>query len=108
MVTDTQLVLLVTGLHVIALACGGVLVYLCLRGETTRAWKPPEDGSDDGDGGSRLRPPTPSGPRGGGIPLPDAQPARVRLREPARLAEKLPRRERRPAREPAPGPRVPT
>jgi hypothetical protein len=37
---------------------------------------------------------------GGGLPLPDAEPARVRLRDHRPLRERLPARERRPAREP--------
>jgi hypothetical protein len=44
-------------------------------------------------------PPRPDHPRGG-IPLDDAVPARVRLRGEARLADLLPMRSRRPAREP--------
>ena len=41
----------------------------------------------DGDGGSgveRDSPPDPTGDRDGGVPLPDADPAPVRLREPGR------------------------
>ena len=38
----------------------------------------------------------------GGLPLPDAVPASVRLRGPGRLSELRPQRERRPAREPVP------
>ena len=62
----------------------------------------------DDDGGSGVEPRTggdPSGDRDGGVPLPDADPAPVRLREPGRLADGYPRRERRPAHEPVPAPR---
>ncbi|HEY1568852.1 MAG TPA: hypothetical protein VGF68_17625, partial [Solirubrobacteraceae bacterium] len=45
-------------------------------------------------------PEAPKPPRGG-IPLADAVPARVRLREHGRLSERLPSRQRRPSREPA-------
>ena len=66
-------------------------------------------GSDEErGGGSRApAPPDPGGDRDGGLPLPDAAPAPVRLREPGRLADGYPRRPRRPehvpgAPEPAP------
>jgi len=48
--------------------------------------------------------PAPTGPHpspsGDGLPLPDAAPSGVRLREPARLADALPRPARRPAHAP--------
>lgn len=61
------------------------------------------DPSDDEGGGGRgpgfppAPPAPPTSPRGG-VPLPDAEPARTRLREHGRIAG--PRRPRRPAREP--------
>ena len=61
----------------------------------------------DGDGGDGVEPVAggdPSGDRDGGVPLPDAGPAPVRLREPGRIADAYPRRERRPAHEPVPAP----
>ena len=58
--------------------------------------------SDDGWGHGPPRPPTqPSDAPRGGLPLPDAEPALIRLRDHRRLGDMLPRRERRPAREPA-------
>jgi hypothetical protein len=84
---------LTLGVHVLgALA----LIYLLVRdsGTSPRDWWP---GDDDGpprdDGGP------PPGPRdgGGGLPLPDAAPAPVRLREPAHLADAYDRPRRRPA-----------
>ncbi len=59
--------------------------------------------TDDGGG----TPPEPAGPERpreprDGLPLPDAAPARVRLREPARLGEAYPRPARRPEPVPAP------
>lgn len=60
---------------------------------------PSDSDSDDGWGGSRP-PRTPPDDPPGGIPLDDAQPARVRLRGQARLADLIPTRERRPSREP--------
>jgi hypothetical protein len=47
--------------------------------------------------------PRPS-PGRGGLPLPDAVPSAVRLREPARLADAHPRPARRPAHTPEPQP----
>jgi hypothetical protein len=60
---------------------------------------PPDFGSDDGWGRGGNPPPSPRRPIGG-LPLPDAEPAHIRLRDHRRLADLLPRRERRPAREP--------
>jgi hypothetical protein len=68
-----------------------------------RAW-PPSDGPDGGGGSGPDEPsPPPPGPRGG-IPLPDARQARLRLREhgPHRLHEHTARRRaREPERVPA-------
>lgn len=69
--------------------------------------EPPPDNSDGdsgGGGGSGPGPPMPSTSPHGGIPLPDAEPARVRRRDHDRPAL-VPRRERRPAREPDRRPR---
>lgn len=63
-----------------------------------------EDEDQGGGGNDRVVPTPPSGPRGGGIPLPDAVPARVRLREPARLADLIPPPSRRREHAPAPSP----
>jgi hypothetical protein len=63
------------------------------------------DSSDDEGGGGRgpgPEPPRPTAPRGG-VPLPDAEQARLRLREHGRRALGA-HRPRRPAREPAPTP----
>jgi hypothetical protein len=51
----------------------------------------------------RPEPPAPVAPSGG-LPLPDAVPARVRLREPGRLSDHVVRPERRPSHVPAPAP----
>jgi hypothetical protein len=103
---DAELIALFGGLHVIGLAMVTVLLLMLFRAETVRPWRPPDEG-DGGDGGGsdRLPPRRFDQPGGGGLPLPDATPARVRLRDHRRLAELLPRPERRPAREPA---RTPT
>jgi hypothetical protein len=62
----------------------------------------PSDPNASGGWGNRPRPPGPRrpDPSPGGIPLEDATPARVRLRGEGQLADKLPARARRPAREP--------
>jgi hypothetical protein len=56
--------------------------------------------SDGGGGHGPSRPPPPPNTPGGGIPLDDAAPARVRLRGHDRLADLLPARARRRPREP--------
>src|SRR5436305_4746501 len=93
-----QLVLMVAGMHALGLACAVVLILPALRDRP----EPPQHPNDDSDGGGGLRPspPQPAAGPSGGLPLPDAEPARIRLREPGRLADQLPRRERRPARVP--------
>jgi hypothetical protein len=69
----------------------------------------PDSSDDDGGGGPGRgpEPPLPPAPRGG-VPLPDAVQARLRLRDHRRRALSA-RRPRRPAREPARAPgRVPS
>jgi hypothetical protein len=67
-----------------------------------RGWKPrpPDPGGGDGWGKGPEPPRPPRDDPRGGIPLEDAEPARARLRENGKLADQLPRRLRRPAREP--------
>jgi hypothetical protein len=97
---EGQLLLWIAGVHLIGLACVAVLLLPALR-ETPEVPKRQSDGDgDDGWGrGPKLPPSRPKPPRGG-LPLPDAEPAKVRLREHGRLGDRQPRRERRPAREP--------
>jgi len=97
---EAQLLLWLTGIHLVGFVCVGLLVIPALREDP----EPPADGesggSDDGWGNLPAgRPDSGSGP-GGGLPLPDAEQSRIRLREPGRISEKLPPHERRPAREP--------
>ena len=96
---DAQLMLMIAGMHLLALMVAAALILPALR---DRPEAPP--GSDGGSGGGGGRGPSdPQAPRtepGGGLPLPDAAPAGVRLRDHRRLADLLPRPERRPAREP--------
>lgn len=94
--------LMIAGVHIVGLACVALLILPALRGGPGPSNQPPDGGSDEGRGNDRRRPtrPGPSRRPPGGIPLPDARPARVRMREPGRLADLLPRRDRRPVREP--------
>jgi hypothetical protein len=103
---DAELMLLFIGLHVAGLLIVAALLVMFLRAETTHAWSPPDDSDGGGGGGTdRPSPPGPAGPRDGGLPLPDALPARFRLRDETRLRERFPGPPRRPAREPARPPR---
>jgi hypothetical protein len=107
MPADVKLVALFAGLHLLGLILVCVLLVLFFRSDTMSSWSPGDEDGDGGDGGGndRLRPRNSDGPRGGGLPLPDAIPARVRLRDHRRLAELIPRPARRAAPEPARHPR---
>jgi hypothetical protein len=94
-----QLVLWIAGVHLIGFLCVAVLMLPALR-EDPGTGDGQFDEGDDGWGRGPRTPPTPPAPPRGGIPLPDAIPASVRLREPGRIGERLPSRERRPVREP--------
>jgi len=98
---DAELMLIFGTLHLVAVALGVGLFVMFLRSEATKPFQPPEE--DDGGGGGNDRlPGRPKTSPSGGVPLPDAVPARVRLRSHQRLSDLRPARERRPAREPAP------
>lgn len=68
----------------------------------------PPDGrdADDSGGGTPPMPPTPPSTPGGGIPLPDADPARIRVRDHDR-PDLVPTRTRRATREPGGTPQRP-
>jgi hypothetical protein len=100
MASDQELMLIFGGLHVVALALGVLLFVLFLRSDTFEGQNPPEEDEGPGGGGSDRISDRPKVSPSGGIPLPDAEPAPVRLRGPARLADLLPRRERRRVVEP--------
>jgi hypothetical protein len=94
-----QLLLWMVGVHILGLACVAMLLIPAMRDEPNG--QPPNDsGSDDGWGNHPRNPLHPHDIPGGGLPLPDAVPARVRLRDGRRLHERLPNHSRRPAREP--------
>jgi hypothetical protein len=97
---DAQLMLMIAGMHLLGLVCAAVLIIPALREDPEFPPRHSDPGSDGGGGSGPGRPPLrPDRPRGG-IPLPDAEQARVRLRDHRKLSERLPRPERRPAREP--------
>ena len=97
---EYQLLLMIAVMHLLGLACVGVLILLALRAGDDGLPGSGEAGSDDGWGNEPRRPPQPSDRPWGGVPLPDAKPAQLRLRDHRKLLDLLPRRERRPAREP--------
>jgi hypothetical protein len=97
---DYQLLLMIAVMHLLGLGCVGVLIMLALRQDDEGSPGSGETGSDDGWGNEPRRPPQPSDRPWGGIPLPDAKQSRLRLRDHRKLRDLLPRRDRRPAREP--------
>jgi hypothetical protein len=106
---DGKLVLLMAALHLVGLVFVAVLLLMFLRSDTASPYRPPEDSDGGGGGGNdRLTPPDRKGPPGDGVPLPDATPARVRLRDHSRLPGLWPRRDRRRSDEPERAPqRIP-
>jgi hypothetical protein len=105
---DQELILIFGALHLVALALGGVLFVMFLRSESVDEYDPSSDddeGPDGGGGGGNDRLPGPGRPRpGGGIPLPDAVPARARLRGHGKLRDAHPSLARRRVHEPHPTP----
>src|SRR5437764_14653709 len=93
-----ELILMAAGMHVLGLACAGALIFVAVRGRP----EPPQPPGGESDGGGGLRPVLPRSPTRprDALPLPDARPSRIRLREPGRPADLLPTPPRRPAREP--------
>jgi hypothetical protein len=92
-------ILLTVVVHVVAF----VLLFAMMGRDFVDVFR---SGGGGGDGGSRPgpQPVVEPDPSGGGLPLPDADPAPVRLREPGRIAERYPRRPRRPEHAPEPAP----
>jgi hypothetical protein len=104
MSSDEELVLIFGALHLVALALGILMFVLFLRSDTADGRQDPEDDEGGGGGSDRIQ----RGPKtspSGGIPLPDAVPAPVRMRGPGRLADLLPPRQRRRVAEPDRAPR---
>ena len=92
--------LMIAGVHLLGLACVAVLMIPALRDGPDPPPQSSDGGSDDGWGNYPRRPRSPRDVPGGGLPLPDAEPAGIRLRDHRRLTDKLPARDRRPVREP--------
>ncbi len=83
------------------------LILLALGWRYDATPPPPDTGSDD-SWGKGPESPEPSVPASGGVPLPDAEQARLRLRDHGRLSDHTPAPERRSAPEPGRRPvRVP-
>jgi len=101
---ETLLVALLGGLHLLGFGFAAVLLLPLLRDERIVPVARGEEDDEGGGGNDRVRPAPRPGPRGGGLPLPDAVPARVRLREPGRLADLLPAPSRRREHAPTPAP----
>jgi len=92
---DEELMVIFGALHLIALALGVVLFVMFLRSDATSSWKPPEDEEGGGGGGNDRLPSRPKPKPTGGVPLPDADPARTRLRGHGKLRDAHPRPSRR-------------
>jgi hypothetical protein len=89
---DTDLIVMIAALHIVALAAGALLV-LALALTNDERPTDPDTGPTDGE---EPRPPPATPPIG--PPLPDAVQAPVRLRHPGRLVARMPVRQRhRPA-----------
>jgi hypothetical protein len=96
-----QLMLWIAGVHLMGLACVAVLMFPALRDNPAPSKSRSDGEGEDGWGhGPKVPPPPPQPPRGG-IPLSDAAPSNVRMREHGRLSDRHARPQRRPAREPA-------
>jgi len=107
--TDVELLALFAALHLIGMGLAASLLVMFMRSSSVRAWSPPDEDSGNGGGSDRIGPRRPSpSPDGGGIPLADAVPARVRMRGPERLADRLPGVQRRPGHSPEPAPAIST
>ena len=102
--SELQLLLWMGGIHLVGLVAVGILMIPTLRDQPEEPGPEADSGSDDGWGNLPNVKPDPRGWPGGGLPLPDAEQSRIRLREPARLADKLAERGRRPAHTPSRAP----
>jgi hypothetical protein len=98
---DEELVVIFGALHLVALALGVLMFVLFLRSDSTDSQQGPEE-DDGGGGGSDRITDRPKTSPSGGVPLPDAEPAPVRLRGHERLRDLTRRPERRRVVEPAP------
>ncbi|HEY2438132.1 MAG TPA: hypothetical protein VGH93_13200 [Solirubrobacteraceae bacterium] len=102
-----QLLLMIAGMHVLGLGCVAVLMVLAFRQHPEEGPRRSDFGSDDGWGNEPREPRRPSDSPWGGMPLPDSEQARIRLRDERKLRDLRPERERRPSREPGRPVRIP-
>jgi hypothetical protein len=98
--TEFQMLLFLVGVHILGFIAVAILLIPALRDDNSGLDEDGNDGTDDGWGNRPNVRPDPSRWPGSGIPLPDAEQSKVRLREPGRLSEHLPVPQRRPSREP--------
>ena len=91
------------GLFYVLLVFSIAFFPLLLKGPGSSKRESDSDSDDDPGKGPPDPPPAPKAPQGD-TPLPDAEPARIRLRDHGRLAHGSARRPRRPGRDPDPGP----
>src|SRR4051794_6089146 len=98
---DEELMVIFGGLHLVALALGVLLFVLFLRSDTIEGRDGGDEDEGGGGGGSDRISDRPKVSPSGGIPLPDAEPAPVRLRGHERLSDLRPRPDRRRVVEPA-------
>ncbi len=103
-VSELQLLLWLTAVHFVGFICIAALMIPVLRDDGDTGTDQDSDGSDDGWGNLPAKRPDSGNRPGGGLPLPDAEQSRVRLREPGRISEQLPGFGRRPVHEPEPRP----
>src|SRR4051794_13799713 len=109
MAPDDGLIVIFASLHLAALVLGAVLFAMFLRSDTESGSREADDDDEPGGGGNDRLGDRPKTSPSGGIPLPDAEPAPIRLRGPGRLADLRPQRDRRTPVHPQPGrPRVPS
>jgi hypothetical protein len=105
---DDGLIVIFASLHLVALVLGGLLFAMFLRSDGRPGSRDGEDEDEGGGGGNDRISDRPKTSPGGGIPLPDAEPAPIRLRGPGRLSDLRPRRVRREPAHPRPvRPRIP-
>ena len=88
-------------LHLVALVLGVVLFVMFLRSEAGPGYNPPDDEDGGGGGNDRVSDRPPRTSPSGGVPLPDAEPAPVRLRGHEVLRDAHRRSDRRRVAEPA-------
>jgi hypothetical protein len=91
--SDTELMMLLAILPLVALMAGSGLLVLALSSDTAEAHQ--YEGGGRGGNQPRNPPRRPIAGPPGAPPLPPATPARVRLRQPGRLADHVPRAPRR-------------